>query len=113
VSNDLQIPVAQYLRMSTEHQQFSIDNQAQVIGRYAENHGFSVVHTYSDSARSGLVLKGRPALRILQTASSTSCMHGWANASVRKSICTTDNSGARSCSDSLGRGSSSAQASAR
>ncbi len=56
---------AQYLRMSTEHQQYSLENQDAAIGRYAQTHGFSVVRTYSDSRRSGLVLKNRAGLRQL------------------------------------------------
>jgi DNA invertase Pin-like site-specific DNA recombinase len=39
--------VAQYLRMSTEHQQYSIDNQAAAIQEYAREHGFTVVRTYA------------------------------------------------------------------
>jgi DNA invertase Pin-like site-specific DNA recombinase len=37
------IPAAQYLRMSTEHQQYSLTNQAAAIAAYAKEHGFSVV----------------------------------------------------------------------
>ena len=59
------IPVAQYLRMSTEHQQYSLENQAAAIQRYAEVNSFTVVQTYSDAAKSGLVLKHRPGLRQL------------------------------------------------
>jgi DNA invertase Pin-like site-specific DNA recombinase len=62
---DQLIPAAQYLRMSTEHQQYSIANQAEAISRYAEIHGFSVVKTYSDPAKSGLSLKKRSGLRQL------------------------------------------------
>lgn len=61
----LPIPAAQYLRMSTEHQQYSIENQACSIHQYAEANGFTVVRTYFDSAKSGLWLKGRPGLREL------------------------------------------------
>jgi DNA invertase Pin-like site-specific DNA recombinase len=57
------IPAAQYLRMSTEHQQYSIENQARSIQQYAESRGFTIVRTYFDSAKSGLWLKGRPGLR--------------------------------------------------
>ena len=53
---------AQYVRMSTEHQQSSIENQAAPIKEYADSRGFEVVRTYSDAARSGLDLKGRPGL---------------------------------------------------
>jgi DNA invertase Pin-like site-specific DNA recombinase len=55
-------PVAQYLRMSTEHQQYSPDNQAAAIQRYAQQNGFTVVKTYADSGKSGLVLKHREGL---------------------------------------------------
>ena len=47
---------AQYLRMSTEHQQYSLDNQSAAIGAYAAAHDFQIVETYSDEARSGLRL---------------------------------------------------------
>jgi len=59
------VPVAQYLRMSTDHQQYSLDNQADAIARYAREHGFVIVKTYSDAARSGLRLKNRPGLKQL------------------------------------------------
>lgn len=62
---DLLIPVAQYLRMSSEHQQYSLDNQRIAIQAYAEAHGFSVVQTYTDGAKSGVVLKRRNGLRQL------------------------------------------------
>lgn len=59
------IPAAQYLRMSTEDQQFSIANQKARIHDYAEDHGFNVVKTYEDPGRSGVVLKRRKGLRAL------------------------------------------------
>ncbi|MFZ0738425.1 MAG: recombinase family protein [Candidatus Acidiferrales bacterium] len=62
---DQTIPAAQYLRMSTEHQQYSLENQAAAIQRYAETNGFTVIQTYSDAARSGIVLKRRTGLRQL------------------------------------------------
>ena len=62
--NDL-IPAAQYVRMSTEHQQYSIENQSAAIQKYAESHGFKVVQTYSDAAKSGLVLRHRIGLQQL------------------------------------------------
>ena len=58
-------PAAQYLRMSTDHQQYSLDNQADAISRYAVDHGFVIVKTYSDAARSGLRLKNRSGLKQL------------------------------------------------
>jgi len=59
------IPAAQYLRMSTEHQQYSLENQSTAIQKYAESHGFEVVRTYSDAARSGVVLRYRAGLQQL------------------------------------------------
>ena len=62
---DMPIPAAQYLRMSTEHQQYSIENQIVNITAYAIRSGFEVVETYCDEARSGLLLKNRPGLKQL------------------------------------------------
>jgi len=59
------LPAAQYLRKSTEHQQYSLENQSAAIQKYAEAQGFSVVRTYSDPAKRGLVLKHRPGLQQL------------------------------------------------
>ena len=59
------LPAAQYLRMSTDHQQYSLDNQADAISRYATDHDFTIVKTYSDAARSGLRLKNRSGLQQL------------------------------------------------
>jgi DNA invertase Pin-like site-specific DNA recombinase len=54
-----------YVRMSTEHQQFSTENQAKVIHEYAERRGYEIVKTYMDEGKSGLRLEGREALRQL------------------------------------------------
>jgi DNA invertase Pin-like site-specific DNA recombinase len=51
--------------MSTDHQQYSLQNQADAIARYATENGFVVVKTYSDAARSGLRLRNRPNLKAL------------------------------------------------
>lgn len=56
---------AQYLRMSTEHQKYSTENQADTIRKYADEHGLEIVRTYRDDGKSGLRLKGRPALQQL------------------------------------------------
>jgi len=61
----MSIPAAQYLRMSTEHQQYSINNQARLISEYANLQGFVIVKTFEDSGKSGLSLKSRPALKQL------------------------------------------------
>jgi DNA invertase Pin-like site-specific DNA recombinase len=49
--------------MSTEHQQYSIENQIAAIAEYASSHDFEVIRTYSDHARSGIDLAHRPGLR--------------------------------------------------
>jgi len=54
---------AQYLRKSTEHQQYSIDNQAAAIQEYAKDRGFVVIQSYEDPGRSGLLLRDRPGLQ--------------------------------------------------
>jgi DNA invertase Pin-like site-specific DNA recombinase len=56
---------AEYVRVSTDHQQYSIVNQQTVIAEYAVSHGFEVVRTYSDPAKSGLDIKHRPGLQRL------------------------------------------------
>jgi DNA invertase Pin-like site-specific DNA recombinase len=59
------VPAAQYVRMSDDGQQYSIDNQKAAIEEYARLHGFVVVRTYGDAGKSGLVLNRREALRKL------------------------------------------------
>lgn len=59
------LPAAQYLRMSTERQEYSLENQSNVIARYAENNRFSVVQTYSDPAITGVVFQKRKGLQKL------------------------------------------------
>jgi DNA invertase Pin-like site-specific DNA recombinase len=56
---------AQYLRMSTEHQQYSLDNQASAISIYASQKACEVVKTYIDAAKSGLTLRKRDGLKQL------------------------------------------------
>jgi DNA invertase Pin-like site-specific DNA recombinase len=58
-------PAAQYLRMSTEHQQYSLEGQSTAIQAYASLHGFEIVQTYTDNAKSGVILKHRHGLRQL------------------------------------------------
>ena len=53
---------AQYVRMSTDYQRYSIENQAAVIAAYAQAHDLSIVRTYRDEGESGLKLKNRPGL---------------------------------------------------
>jgi DNA invertase Pin-like site-specific DNA recombinase len=59
------IRAAEYVRMSTEHQQYSTENQAEKIREYAARRGIEIVRTYADANRSGLRIDGRQALQQL------------------------------------------------
>jgi DNA invertase Pin-like site-specific DNA recombinase len=59
------IRAAEYVRMSTEHQKYSTENQAVEIRRYAERRGYEIVKTYADEGKSGLSLGGRKSLQRL------------------------------------------------
>lgn len=59
------IKAAQYLRMSTDHQKYSLVNQAAVIALYAETHGYELVRTYQDAGKSGVTTAGRDGLKAL------------------------------------------------
>ncbi|MCL6468914.1 MAG: recombinase family protein, partial [Ralstonia sp.] len=56
---------AEYVRMSTEHQQYSTENQADKIREYAQCRGIQIVRTYADEGKSGLSIDGRQALQQL------------------------------------------------
>ncbi|MDP9412528.1 MAG: recombinase family protein [Pseudomonadota bacterium] len=51
--------------MSTDHQRYSTENQADAIRTYAAARGFQIVRTYADEGRSGLNIDGRDALKRL------------------------------------------------
>jgi DNA invertase Pin-like site-specific DNA recombinase len=53
---------AMYVRMSTEHQQYSTENQADAIRKYADQRNLSIVKTFVDHGKSGLRLASRLAL---------------------------------------------------
>lgn len=56
---------AAYVRMSTEHQQYSTENQLDTILAYAKHRNLNVVRTYTDEGKSGLNLDGRNGLKQL------------------------------------------------
>lgn len=56
---------AQYVRMSTEHQQYSTENQGDKIREYAARRNIEIVRTYADEGKSGLRIDGRQALQQL------------------------------------------------
>ena len=51
--------------MSTEHQQYSPENQLEIIRQYAADHYMEIVQDYSDHGRSGLNIAGRDGLNQL------------------------------------------------
>ena len=59
------VQAAEYVRMSTEHQQYSTLNQHEKIRDYAAHRGIDVVKTYADEGKSGLRIDGRAALQQL------------------------------------------------
>jgi DNA invertase Pin-like site-specific DNA recombinase len=59
------VRAAQYVRMSTDHQKYSTEHQADAIRAYAERRGIEIVRTYADEGKSGLRLDGRDALKRL------------------------------------------------
>ncbi len=65
IEENQKIIVAQYLRMSTEHQKYSIENQADFISDYASKHNMLIGYTYDDAGKSGVTLAGRNGLKSL------------------------------------------------
>lgn len=65
MENQSQGRAAQYLRMSTEGQQYSIETQSDAIQVYAALRGLELVATYKDEGKSGLSLEGRDGLQSL------------------------------------------------
>ncbi|ANL28670.1 resolvase/recombinase protein [Rhizobium phaseoli] len=65
LSDRPKVPAATYVRMSTEHQKYSTDNQIAVIHLYADKNGFEIIRSYADEGKSGLRLVGRDALQNL------------------------------------------------
>lgn len=59
--------VASYVRMSTEHQNYSTKNQMDAITTYADENDMEIVATFSDQGKSGLTIKGRAGLSSLLT----------------------------------------------
>lgn len=55
----------QYVRMSTEHQQYSTQNQSDKIQEYADRRNIEIVRTYADEGKSGLSVGGRASLQRL------------------------------------------------
>lgn len=56
---------AAYVRMSTDHQRYSTENQLDTIKRFAEAREIEIVRIYEDAGKSGLNLEGRDAFQRL------------------------------------------------
>ena len=54
-----------YVRMSTEHQRYSTENQRDELQKYAGEHDLMIVRSYSDDGKSGLSIHGRSGLQQL------------------------------------------------
>ncbi len=62
---DTKRQAAMYVRMSTDHQKYSTENQEQAIRDYAVRHNIEIVKTYTDGGKSGLSFSGRDGLKAL------------------------------------------------
>lgn len=56
---------AQYVRMSTDHQTFSIEYQSVANSLYAVAQGYEIVRTFTDAGISGVTFEKRPGLKEL------------------------------------------------
>ena len=64
-------PAAAYVRMSTEHQQYSTENQLDRIKEYAAKRNMEIIEVFTDAGKSGLNVKGRESLqRMIATVES-------------------------------------------
>jgi len=64
-NGDRPVRAVQYLRMSSDNQRYSLENQHAAIAEFAQEHGFTIAASYIDAGKSGLSLKGRDALKQL------------------------------------------------
>ncbi len=70
------ILAAQYLRVSTERQEYSLSLQSAGIATYAQEHNFTVCETYIDEAKSGLGLRHRKGLsQLLHDVFAGKCLY--------------------------------------
>ena len=68
---------ATYVRMSTDHQRYSIAHQEVALAAYAAANNLNILRSYVDSGRSGLGIKNRPALnRLLDDVQRACCPFG-------------------------------------
>jgi hypothetical protein len=51
---EMDVPTVAYVRMSTDHQKYSTENQVDAIRSYASARGLPILRLFEDSGRSGL-----------------------------------------------------------
>lgn len=65
------VQAAEYIRMSTEHQQYSVENQRDALQRFAAERSITIVRSFVDYGKSGVSIHGRDALQeLLRTVES-------------------------------------------
>ena len=64
-ASSVPIRAAQYVRMSTDRQEYSIENQSVANHAYAARHGMEIVRTYADEGKSGVTFARRDSLKLL------------------------------------------------
>src|SRR4051812_44970197 len=74
IRGELSQRAAQYVRMSTIHQRYSIENQAATIAAYATRYNLNIVRTYRDEGLSGLKIDKREGLKKLITDVCSGCV---------------------------------------
>ncbi len=60
--DEVSVRAAVYVRMSTDHQQYSTQNQMDALAIHAAKHRYTIVRTYADEGRSGLTTHNRAGL---------------------------------------------------
>jgi len=59
---------AAYVRMSTEHQNYSTENQMDVIRKYAYDNKMEIIEVFADEGKSGVQIRGRDSIeRMFET----------------------------------------------
>lgn len=59
------LPAVAYVRMSTEHQQYSTENQLDRIREFATRRNLEIMRIFADEGKNGLGVKGRDSLRAM------------------------------------------------
>lgn len=61
----VRLRAAEYVRMSTDHQQYSIANQSAAIALYAAAHNLGIIRSFVDGGKTGVTIKRRKGLQDL------------------------------------------------